>query len=52
MANEAVFRTLLELADDLTDDFDVIEVLTFLSIRCVEILDVATAAIMLAGPSG
>ncbi len=52
MANEAVFRTLLELADDLIDDFDVIEVLTFLSIRCVEILDVATAAVMLAEPGG
>jgi hypothetical protein len=52
MAHEGVLRTLLEITDDLTDDFDVVEVLTFLSIRCVEILDVTTAAVMLAAPEG
>jgi GAF domain-containing protein len=45
-------RTLVELADNLVDDFDVVELLTLLSNRCVEILDVATAGLMLAGPDG
>ena len=45
-------RTLVELADNLVDDFDVVELLTLLSHRCVEILDVAAAGLMLAGPDG
>src|SRR5688572_25067844 len=45
-------RTLVELADNLVDDFDVVELLTLLSDRCVEILDVSTAGLMLAGPDG
>lgn len=45
-------RTLVELADNLVDNFDVVELLTFLSDRCVEILDVSTAGLMLAGPDG
>ena len=45
-------RTLVELADNLVDDFDVVELLTTLSDRCVEILDVDTAGLMLAGPDG
>ncbi|HEX2850963.1 MAG TPA: GAF and ANTAR domain-containing protein [Acidimicrobiales bacterium] len=42
----------MQLADSLVDDFDVVELLTLLSDRCVEILDVATAGLMLAGPEG
>ena len=44
--------TLVQLADSLVDDFDVVELLTLLSDRCVEILDVAAAGMMLAGPGG
>src|SRR5687768_9572235 len=44
--------TLVELADNLVDDFDVVELLTLLSDRCVEILDVSDAGLMLAGPDG
>jgi len=45
-------RTLVELADTLVADFDVIELLTRLTDRCVEILEVEAAGIMLAGPDG
>lgn len=42
--------TFVELADTLIDDFDVIEFLNQLSTRCVELLEVSAAAIMLALP--
>jgi GAF domain-containing protein len=45
-------RTLVELADTLVDEFDVVDLLTLLADRCVEALDVAAAGIMLAGPDG
>ena len=45
-------RTVVELADNLVDDFDVVELLTTLSDRCVEVLDVSAAGIMLVGPDG
>jgi GAF domain-containing protein len=43
---------LVELADTLVDDFDVVELLTLLSDRCVDVLDVAAAGIMLMSPDG
>jgi GAF domain-containing protein len=45
-------RTLVELADTLVDDFDVVELLTRLADRCVEMLEVGAAGLMLAGPDG
>jgi GAF domain-containing protein len=53
MAREAVLaRTLVELADTLVDEFDVVELLTLLTDRCVDVLDVAAAGLMLVSPSG
>ena len=53
MADQAMLvRTLVELADNLVDDFDVVEVLSLLSGRCVDALDVNAAGVMLASPTG
>jgi GAF domain-containing protein len=53
MAREAMLaRTLVELADTLVADFDVVELLTLLADRCVDVLDVGAAGLMLAGPNG
>lgn len=53
MAKQTLFtRALVELADTLVADFDVVELLTRLADRCVDVLDVAAAGLMLAGPDG
>jgi len=44
--------TFLQLADTLVDDFDVVELLTMLSDRCVELLDAAGTGIMVANARG
>jgi GAF domain-containing protein len=53
MARESrLIRTLVELADNLVDNYDVIDVLTVLSDRCVETIDVDAAGVLLAWPGG
>ena len=48
MAREAkLARTLVELADTLVADFDVVELLTRLTDRCVDVLEVDAAGLML-----
>ena len=53
MPREALLaRSLVELADNLVEDFDIVELLTLLCDRCVEVLDVAAAGLILASPAG
>ena len=53
MSRESLLaKTMVELADTLVDNFDVVDLLTTLSQRCVEVLDVAAAGIMLVSPAG
>ena len=53
MARETMLaRALVDLADNLVSDFDVAELLIVLTDRCVDVLDVSAAGIMLASPAG
>jgi len=45
-------KTLVELADNLVTDFDVVDLLTTMTDRCVDVLDVRAAGLMLAAPDG
>lgn len=45
-------QTLVQMAESLVDDFDLVDLLTLLSDRCVEILDVSAAGLMLASADG
>ena len=53
MLREAeLVRTFVEVADTLVDDFDVVDLLTLVADRCVEVLDVAAAGLMVANANG
>lgn len=53
MPNQTLLvRSLVELADNLIDDYDIVDVLSLLSDRCVHALGVDAAGVMLAAPSG
>ena len=43
---ELVVRALVEMADTLVGDFDVVELLTGLASRCVELLGISAAGVM------
>jgi len=53
MTREAdVVRSLVEMADTLVDDYDVVDLLTGLAGRCVTLLGASAAGVMLANPTG
>ena len=53
MTREAdVVRSLVEMADTLVDDYDVVDLLTGLADRCVALLGVSAAGVMLVSPQG
>jgi GAF domain-containing protein len=53
MTREAdVVRSLVEMADTLVDDYDVVDLLTGLTDRCVSLLGASAAGVMLASPAG
>jgi GAF domain-containing protein len=53
MTREAdVVRSLVEMADTLVDDYDVVDLLTGLADRCVNLLGVSAAGVMLVSPEG
>jgi GAF domain-containing protein len=53
MTREAdVVRSLVEMADTLVDDYDVVDLLTGLTNRCATLLGASAAGVMLASPAG
>lgn len=53
MTREAdIVRSLVAMADSLVDDYDVVELLTVLTDRCVGLLGISAAGVMLASPQG
>lgn len=51
-SHDLVVQTLVELADTLIDDFDVVDLLHLLTDRCVQAFNVNDAGLMLAAPLG
>jgi GAF domain-containing protein len=49
---QRIVATFVELADTMVDDFDVVEFLHRLSVRCVELLDCAEGGLLLADAAG
>jgi GAF domain-containing protein len=53
MTREAdVVKSLVEMADTLIDDYDIVDMLTGVADRCVHLLGVSAAGVMLASPAG
>jgi len=53
MARESdVVQSMVEIADTLVADYDVVDMLTGVADRCVSVLDVSAAGVMLASPAG
>jgi GAF domain-containing protein len=50
--DQEIVHSLVEIADNLIDDFDVVELLTLLTQRCVNLLGFSAAGVMLASPPG
>ena len=51
--NQSLYvSTLVELADNLVDDFDIFDLLTMLSCRCAEVLDASAVGVVLVNPEG
>jgi GAF domain-containing protein len=48
----SLISSVVEFAESLVENFDIIEVLTVLSSQCVEVMDVDAAGVILAGPDG
>lgn len=46
-----IMDALVTMADTLVDDFDVVDLLTALTDRCVSLLNISAAGVMLAGPN-
>ena len=49
---ELLLDTFVTLSDTLVEDFDLVEVLSLLSGRCVDVFDAEAAGVMLAGAGG
>src|SRR6201981_1125098 len=53
MTREAdVVKSLVEMADTLVDDYDIVDMLTGVADRCVSLLGASAAGVMLASPAG
>jgi GAF domain-containing protein len=45
-------KTFVDLVDTLVEDFDVVDLLTLVADRCVDVLDITAAGLMLVAPEG
>ena len=50
--DQSIIESFVDVADNLVDDFDMVEMLTRLTTRCVTLLGVSAAGVMLASPMG